>query len=63
VDRRACTVERLGDYLERAQAGHRAGQPEITWEQFVRLYHQRQQQLAAEREAADEDHAKPPRPN
>jgi hypothetical protein len=46
-------TERLGQYLELAQTGTRAGQPEITWEQFVRLYHKRQQQLAAEREAAE----------
>jgi hypothetical protein len=58
-------TERLGDFLELAQAGHHAGQPEITWEQFCRLYHARQQQLAAEREeqeAADTP-PRPPRPN
>jgi hypothetical protein len=55
-------TERLSEYLELAQSGHRAGQAEITREQFCRLYHARQKQLAEEREA-EEQAAKPPRPN
>jgi hypothetical protein len=57
-------TERLAEFLELAQAGHRAGQPEITWEQFCRIYHARQQELAAEREEQEAaDDAKTPRPN
>ena len=56
-------TERLAEFLELAQAGHRAGQPEITWEQFCRIYHARQQQLAEEREREEEQERQRRRPN
>jgi hypothetical protein len=56
-------TERLAEFLELAQAGHRAGQPEITWEQFCRIYHARQQQLAEEREREEEEERQRRLPN